>query len=432
MLHCRGLPEQGRPEEFDELESAVRIYCRLFDRVFSRASGATMVDQEGRRYIDFLSGAGTLSYGHNNPHIKQAVIDYLQADGILHSLDLHTTAKLAFLRKFRDVILAPRGLDYRVQFCGPTGANAVEAALKLARKITGRRAIVAFTNAYHGVSLGALAVTASAQKREAAGVPLEFVVRMPFDGYLGQEVDTIALLDAMLDRGSGIDEPAAIIVETVQAEGGINVASVEWVRRLSELARRRGILLIIDDIQVGCGRTGTFFSFERAGINPDIVCLSKAIGGIGMPMALVLVKPELDRWRPGEHNGTFRGNNLAFVAGAAALDYWQDPAFEATLERCGAQIRKHLLQIADQYSNHSDGVRGVGMIQGIAWVDPALTVAILRKAFAGGLMIESCGTNDNVIKVLPPLTINDDEVKEGLSILSHAVDLAVREYSSRA
>lgn len=416
-----GLVGRASPAEFDELESNVRTYCRTFDTIFTRARGASMFDQEGRRYVDFLSGAGALGYGHNNPRIKEAVIEYLRDDGVLHSLDLHTAAKLEFLRKFRDLILAPRGLDYRVQFCGPTGTDAVEAALKLARKVTGQSTVVAFTNAYHGVSLGSLAATASAHHRASAGLALQSVVRMPFENYLGPEVDTIALMQAMLARGSGLERPAAIIVETVQAEGGINVASVEWLRRLSDLAAAHGILLIVDDIQVGCGRTGTFFSFERAGIKPDIICLSKAIGGIGMPMSLVLVKPELDLWSPGDHVGTFRGNNLAFVAAAAALDYWREPDFEQQLERRSLLMRERLAAVAERYPDQCEGVRGVGMIQGLSWRDPSLTTPITRAAFAHGLIVESCGPNKEVLKLLPPLVIEDEELEEGLSILSHAI-----------
>jgi diaminobutyrate-2-oxoglutarate transaminase len=411
----------GSPADFEELESAVRIYCRLFDRIFTRATGALMFDQDGRRYVDFLTCAGALSYGHNNPRIKQAVIDYLQADGIISTLDLHTTAKLAFLRKFRDTILAPRRLDYRVQFSAPTGSDAVEAALKLARKVTGRTTIVAFTNAYHGVSLGSLAATASVHERSAAGVPLQFVVRMPFDGYLGRDVDTIAVLRDMLLPGGGIETPAAIIVETVQAEGGVNVASQDWLRRLSEFAHHSGILLIVDDIQVGCGRTGTFFSFERAGITPDILCLSKAIGGIGMPLALVLVRPEIDLWGPGDHVGTFRGNNLAFVAATAALDYWQKASFEAELQSRGARLLRNLIRIAEQHTDVCLGVRGVGMIQGLVFRGPELAAAVQRAAFERGLILEGSGANKDVLKLLPPLIINDDELDEGLAILRQAI-----------
>jgi|SRR6516225_3414674 len=210
------------------------------------------------------------------------------------------------------------------------------------------RRIVAFTNAYHGVSLGALAMTAGALERAAAGVPLEFVIRMPFEGYLGPEIDTIAVLEGMLGSGAGI-APAAIIVETVQAEGGVNVASSEWLRRLQDVADRHKIVLIVDDIQVGCGRTGRFFSFERAGIVPGIVCLSKAIGGIGLPFAVTLIRPDLDCWNPGEHVGTFRGNNLAFTAATAALDYWRTGEFEQVIESRSRQMRRELTRIVERH-----------------------------------------------------------------------------------
>ncbi len=415
----------GRVEELGDLESAVRTYSRLFNRIFSRAQGTFLFDQNGRRYHDFLCSAGVLSYGHNNPGIREALLAYIESDGVISSLDLHTTAKLHFLHKFRDVILEPRRLSYRVQTCGPTGTDAVEAALKLARKFTGRTGVVAFSNAYHGVSLGALAMTAGPHERAAAGVPLEFVMRMPFEGYLGPGIDTVAVLERMLAPGGGIERPAAIIVETVQAEGGINVASVGWLRRLKELADRNEIVLIVDDIQVGCGRTGRFFSFERAGITPDIVCLSKAIGGIGLPLAITLIRPDLDCWDPGEHVGTFRGNNLAFVAGAAALDYWRTDEFERVIERRAEQMHRALRQIAERHPREMMGTRGIGMIQGLHCREPAIAGRILECAFERGLLIEAAGPQKSILKLLPPLTIQEAELAEGLSILASAVDYAI-------
>jgi diaminobutyrate-2-oxoglutarate transaminase len=417
--------ECSSAEDFEELESGVRSYSRLFNRVFGQARGPYLFDQGGQRFVDFLCGAGVLNYGHNNPHIKRALLAYIESGGIVSSLDLHTTAKLNFLRTFRDVILEPRGLAYRVQFCGPTGTDAVEAALKLARKLTGRSGIVAFTNAYHGVSLGALAMTAGALERGAAGVPLEFVIRMPFEGYLGPEIDTIAVLEGMLASGGGI-EPAAIIVETVQAEGGINVASSEWLRRLQDVADRHEIVLIVDDIQVGCGRTGRFFSFERAGIIPGIICLSKAIGGIGLPFAVTLIRPDLDCWNPGEHVGTFRGNNLAFAAAAAALDYWRTDEFEKVIESRALQMRRALTRIVERHPAELIGVRGIGMIQGLHCREPSLARRILDCAFAGGMIMETSGAQRDVLKLLPPLVIEEAELDEGMSILAAAVDQAIR------
>jgi len=405
---------------FDHLESGVRSYCRVFDQVFDQAQGAAVYDREGRRYIDMLCGAGALSYGHNDPHIKAAVIDYLQSDGIISSLDLFTTAKLRFLCKFQDVILAPRGLNYRVQCCGPTGTDAVEAALKLARKVTKRHAVVAFTNAYHGVSLGSLAATAGEHERGAAGVPLEHVVRAPFDGYLGNGIDTIAVIEAMFGPGGGLPRPAAFLIETIQAEGGVNVASPGWLRRIAELAAKLDALLIVDDIQVGCGRSGTFFSFERAGIEPDIVCLSKAIGGMGMPMALALLRPAIDEWAPGEHVGTFRGNNLAFVAAAAALDYWKTPELAEKIKQNGREMQMRLSSIARRGAGTE--VRGVGMIHGIVLSDAVQARNVIAESFARGLIMESAGARRNVLKLLPPLNIESDELAAGFDILEAALD----------
>ena len=305
---------------FNRIESNVRSYCRSFPTVFTRASGATLVGEDGRRYLDFLSGAGTLNYGHNNPRIKARLLEYLESDGIVHGLDMATVAKREFLERFEQTILLPRGLSYKVQFTGPTGANAVEAALKIARNVTGRSNIVAFTNGFHGVTLGAVAATANSHYRDAAGLPPSGTSFVPYDGYLG-DLDTTEYLDRVLtDGSSGVDHPAAVIVETVQGEGGVNVATAAWLRRLEAVCRRHDVLLIVDDIQAGCGRTGTFFSFEDAGIRPDLVTLSKSLSGYGMPMSVVLMRPELDQWKPGEHNGTFRGNNLAFVTATPALE----------------------------------------------------------------------------------------------------------------
>jgi diaminobutyrate-2-oxoglutarate transaminase len=273
---------------FEEIESEVRSYARSFPRVFNRAQGEYLYDEDGKQYLDFLAGAGTLNYGHNNPAFKKALLDYIEADGISHGLDLHTKAKAEFLETFNEKILKPRELEFVVQFTGPTGTNAVEAALKLARNIAGRENVISFTNGFHGVSLGSLAATGNSHHRGASGVSLSGSSRMPFDGYLGDGIDTTAYLDKVLsDSSSGIDAPAAVLVETVQGEGGINAASFEWLRNLEAVCRKHDMLLIVDDIQAGCGRTGTFFSFEEAGIKPDIVTLSKSLSGYGLPFAVV-------------------------------------------------------------------------------------------------------------------------------------------------
>ena len=405
-------------QTFATLESEVRSYSRAFPAVFVRAAGSELFDEEGRRYLDFFSGAGALNYGHNNPRLKQRIKDYLDADGVIHSLDMATGAKRDFLQRFQRTILEPRGLRYKVQFTGPTGTNAVEAAIKLARKATGRTNVVFFTNAFHGMTLGSLALTGNSAKRAGAGVPLAHAVPVPYEGYLGGREDSLRYLEAFLeDDSSGLDKPAAVILETVQAEGGVNVASVEWLRRLAELLRRHGILLIVDDIQTGCGRTGTFFSFEEAGLQPDLVTLSKSISGFGLPMALVLIRPELDLWAPGEHNGTFRGNNLAFITGAEALSYWEDDAFSRDILRKSDLARRRLEEIAARYPDIGAGVRGRGLILGLDVRSPELGPEVASGAFRRGLLIEAVGSRDNVLKLLPPLVISDAELLEGIGIL---------------
>lgn len=415
---------------FEELESEVRSYARSFPRIFNRACGEYLYDNDGTQYLDFLAGAGTLNYGHNNPLFKQALLEYIEADGITHGLDLHTLAKQRFLETFKEKILKPRDMDYQVQFTGPTGTNAVEAALKLARNITGRHNIIAFTNGFHGVTLGALAATGNSHHRGAAGIPLGGVTRMPYDGYLGEGFDTTAYLDkALSDASSGVDKPAAVIVETVQGEGGINAASFEWLRSLEAVCRRHDVLLIVDDIQSGCGRTGTFFSFEPIGIKPDIITMSKSLSGYGLPMAVVLMKPALDQWKPGEHNGTFRGNNMAFITATAAIDhYWTDDAFAKSIEQKGLAIANRLNQFAEKYGDGSFNVRGRGMFQGINCVSGELASDISLRAFRKGLMIETSGAEDQVIKLLCPLTISDAALADGLDKIEASIAEACAQF----
>jgi len=404
---------------FDRKESNVQSYARSFPVVFDRAQGAQLFDTDGKSYIDFLAGAGTLNYGHNNPHLKEKLLEYIERDGITHGLDMHSVAKEQFLEALDELILKPRGLDYMVQFTGPTGTNAVEAALKLARKVTGRNNIVSFTNGFHGVTMGALAATGNGHHRGGAGAELSGVTRMPYDNYLGEDVDTIDMLEKMvLDPSSGVDMPAAVIFEPVQGEGGLNPASFEWMQRLEKFCRAHGILLIADDIQAGCGRTGTFFSWEPAGIVPDIVTLSKSLSGYGLPFAVVLVQPELDIWKPGEHNGTFRGNNHAFVTATAALrTYWQDDTFAKEVREKAAYIEERLEGIIAKAKDVPLKRKGRGMMQGIECPTEEFASAVIKRCFKQGLVIETAGPNDEVVKCLIPLIIEMDLLKEGLDIM---------------
>lgn len=419
---------------FNRLESEVRGYIRSFPTIFSKAQNAVLTDESGTEYIDFLAGAGTLNYGHNNPQLKKAAIEYLSEDGIVHGLDMATSAKKQFLQTFEDCILKPRNLQYKFQFTGPTGTNAVEAAIKLARNATGRRSVISFTNGFHGVTLGALALTGNSKFRDASGTALNDVHRAPYSGYYGMDVDTIAMLEKLIDDpSSGVDLPAAVIVECVQGEGGLNVAGLNWLKRLEQLCQRHGILMIVDDIQAGCGRTGTFFSFEPAGIRPDIVTLSKSLSGFGLPMALLLMKPELDVWKPGQHNGTFRGNNLAFVTATAALEhYWRDNHFQTAIQKKAQLIQTFLDKLVSGYPQARLTRRGRGMMQGVACADPALADRITSIAFQNGLIIETSGGRDEVVKLLVPLTIEQETLLKGLDILEQAVSEAVSEARSRA
>ena len=410
---------------FKRRESEARSYCRGFDTVFTSASGSELTDHTGRTYIDFLAGCSSLNYGHNDPDMRDALIGHLQSDGLAHGLDLHTDAKADFLTAFEDHILKPRDLDHKVMFTGPTGANAVEAAMKLARKVTGRTNIVAFTNGFHGVTLGALAATGNGYHRGGAGITLDGVTRMPFDRYMGEGCDSTRFLEAMLkDASSGLDAPAAILLETVQGEGGLNAASPEWLRRVANLAHEHGALLIVDYLQAGCGRTGNFFSFEKAGIVPDIITLAKSVSGFGLPMGLTLIRPDYDIFGPAEHNGTFRGNTHAFVTARVAIEkFWADAGFETELAAKSVILTTALQDIADLIPGAT--LKGRGMMQGIDVGSGDLAADICARAFANGLVIETSGPDDEVVKVLAPLTTPEDTFRKGLDILQDAARAAM-------
>ncbi|MCW9043072.1 MAG: diaminobutyrate--2-oxoglutarate transaminase [Pseudopelagicola sp.] len=405
---------------FKRRESEARSYCRGFDTVFKKAQGSELTDERGRTYIDFLAGCSSLNYGHNDPDMKEALVEHITADGIAHGLDLHTDTKGAFLEAFESHILKPRNMDHKVMFTGPTGANAVEAAMKLARKVTGRTNIISFTNGFHGVTLGALAATGNSYHRGGAGTTLGDVTRMPFDGYMGKDCNTADFLEAMLnDRSSGMDAPAAIMFETVQGEGGLNAASPEWIERVAKLAKDHGALLIIDDVQAGCGRSGTFFSFEEMDVMPDIVTMAKSVSGFGLPMALMLVRPEHDIFGPAEHNGTFRGNTHAFVTARVAIEkFWSDKTFQDEIAAKSRLLDVVLGEMVELVPGSF--IKGRGMMKGVDVKSGALASEICARAFQKGLIIETSGNEDQVVKVLAPLTTPDATFRNGLSILLDA------------
>ncbi|MGR5132073.1 diaminobutyrate--2-oxoglutarate transaminase [Vibrio alfacsensis] len=417
---------------FKKQESNVRSYSNSFPVVFRKAKGSWLETEQGERYLDFLAGAGSLNYGHNNPVLKQALLEYIEMDGITHGLDMHSEAKASFLEALDRFILKPRSFDYKVQFTGPTGTNAVEAALKLAKKVKGRSTIVAFTNGFHGCTAGALAATGNQHHRQGAGSTLNNVTRIPFEGYAG--VDGLALFETMLnDNSAGMDKPAAVLIETVQGEGGLNVASNEWLQRLAKICKENDILLIVDDIQAGCGRTGTFFSFEPSGIKPDIVTLSKSISGYGLPMAIVLLKPELDQWKPGEHNGTFRGNNHAFVTATKALEtYWSNGDFETHIKRCSEKIDEVIQRSIKRFPEMFVQRKGRGMMIGIECQNGQLSGDIAKACFDNGMVIETAGPNDEVVKFFCPLTISESELTQGLDIFAGAVETIAAKHFKQA
>ncbi len=406
-------------EIFEKWESDIRGYCRAYPTVFKSAYGARQVDENDKEYIDFFAGAGVLNFGHNNEKMKKAVINYIENNGITHSLDMYTAAKRDFIDAFVNTIMKPRGMQHKLQFMGPTGTNSVEAALKIARRVTGRKTVVAFSHGFHGMTLGALACTANDYFRNAAGVTLDNVHRLPFESYDYEGASLKILREHLSDPSSGLLPPAAFIVEPIQAEGGVNIASKEWLQELQQLAKDFGSLFILDDIQAGCGRTGSYFSFDGMDLDPDVICLAKGLGGFGTPIAMNMIKPEHDKyWSPGEHTGTFRGQNISFIAGREGIRYFENDDLMQDVKRKGKIIKERLDKIGEHLSLD---VRGKGMMQALDVVDGAKAKEISRTCFDNGMLFGPCGSGGRVLKLIPPLTINDDDLNEGLDILEEAI-----------
>lgn len=418
---------------FETWESDIRGYCRLYPTVFTKASNSRQYDENGKSYIDFFAGAGVLNFGHNNPKMKKALVEFIESDGVAHSLDMYTTQKRDFIEQFVNTIMKPRNMNHKLQFMGPTGTNSVELALKMARKATGRRMVVAFNHAFHGMTLGALACTTNNHFRHAAGVALDNVMHLPFgcekrcEGCnLGCGPDAIDHLRAQLeDSSSGLELPAAFIVEPIQAEGGVNVASKEWLQKVQKLAHDVGALFILDDIQAGCGRTGSYFSFDGMDLDPDIITLAKGLGGFGTPIAMNLIKPEYDKlWKPGEHTGTFRGQGMSFVAGKVGLSYFEDDEFLAETRRKGQIMQERIEAIVAEHSGKPFQQRGKGMMQALDVGDGAIAKQIASTCFENGMLCGAVGTGGKALKLIPPLTIPDEDLKEGLDIFEKAVRAA--------
>ena len=413
---------------FETHESQVRSYCRNFPVVFKHAKNAELFSSEGERFIDFFSGAGAMNFGHNNPYIKGKILEYLSEDNIIHALDMYTVAKDRFIKTLFEKVLDPKRLDYKVMFCGATGTNAVEAALKISRKNKQRTNVFAFSGAFHGMTLGSLSLTTDKFSREGANIPLTNVTFMPFCNQFKDPSMSLEYLEwALEDDHSGIDKPAAIFLETVQAEGGIVVADIEWLQRISEICKKYDIMMVCDDIQVGICRTGPYFSFERAGIAPDIVILSKSLSGFGLPMSVLLINPKNDILAPAEHNGTFRGNQLGFIGAAAAIDYYAENNLPEIVRKNGEFIRefieKEILPIDERLF-----YRGIGMIWGIDFsgIENIMSKIVMNKCFDNSLVIERAGHFDSVLKIMPPLTVEQSILEEGLAIVKKSIISVIR------
>jgi diaminobutyrate-2-oxoglutarate transaminase len=425
-------------------ESAARTYARALPIVPVRARGLTIEGADGRRYLDCLSGAGTLALGHNHPVVLEAIRKVLDSGAPLHVLDLATPVKDAFTTElFRT--LPPEFADRaRVQFCGPAGTDAVEAAFKLVRAATGRTGMLAFTGAYHGMTAGALEASGGASEVRVARLPYPQDYRCPFGigGARGAELAARWTESVLDDTKSGVPRPAGMILEPVQGEGGVIPAPDDWMRRMREITAARSIPLIADEVQTGVGRTGTFWAVEHSGITPDVMVLSKAIGG-SLPLAVVVYRDDLDVWQPGAHAGTFRGNQLAMAAGTATLAYVRENGLAERAGTVGARMLTQLHKLAEEFPCIGD-VRGRGLMIGVELVDPEaapnpaadgprpaapapeLASAVQRECLRRGLIVELGGRRSSVVRLLPPLTISDEQTTAVLDRLADAVGAVAR------
>ncbi|MGC1024545.1 diaminobutyrate--2-oxoglutarate transaminase [Pantoea agglomerans] len=414
-----------------EFESNVRSYPRKLPFAISKAQGVWITDVENNQYLDCLAGAGTLALGHNHPDVLQSIQNVITSGLPLHTLDLTTPLKDAF-SEYLLSLLPGQGKEYCLQFTGPSGADAVEAALKLAKKHTGRSGIISFSGAYHGMTHGALSVTGNLSPKEAVDGLMPEVQFMPYPhlyrcplgigGEAGVKALTYYFENLINDVESGVRKPAAVILEAVQGEGGVNPAPAEWLQRIRKVTKEHGILLIIDEVQAGIARTGKFFAFEHAGIEPDIIVMSKAVGG-GLPLAVLGIKKEFDAWSPGHHTGTFRGNQLAMATGLTTLKLLKDNNIADKVAAQGEWLKGKLGELQQRYPVIGN-VRGLGLMIGIELVKPdeaadhmgsfpadgELSALVQKKCFENGLILERGGRHGSVLRLLPSLLITDAEL----------------------
>ena len=425
------------------IESSARSYPRRIPIAIKKAKGSIITDTQGRKFIDCLAGAGTLALGHNHPVIKDAISRHLAEDAPLHTLDLTTPAKDQFIRDVMDSLPPKFARNAKIQFCGPSGADAIEAALKLVKTATARSSICAFHGAYHGMTHGALALTGNlGPKNEVPSLmpdvhflPFPYAYRCPMGlgGEAGSSACAHYIEHLLNDPESGITKPAAIFLEAVQGEGGVIPAPTKWLRRLRKVTQDLDIPLVLDEVQAGMGRTGKMWAFEHAGITPDVIVISKALGG-SLPMSVVVYHEKLDAWGAGAHTGTFRGNQLGMVAGSATLQFIREQNLLAEVERKGDRLKQHLQNLQRQLNTIGD-VRGMGLMLGVEMVNPAgavdsnkslpgypeLARLIQRECLQRGLILELGGRHGCTVRFLPPLTITDNELDQACHIFTDAV-----------
>jgi len=404
------------PSILERVQSHVRDFARSADNhLFTRAHGSVLADAFGRQYIDFSSAAGALNYGHDNPLLMQMLRRRIKEEGCVPHA---ATALERFKEAINGYLLRPRGWEYQVYYTGTTSAAAVEAALKIARRATGRHKVVSFTRCD---LLRNDPRTTSVVWAACTGVG--DTIFMPYDGSFGPDVDTMAYLERQLDMCRRTEEkPAAVVVESVLGEGGIDVLSWRWLRDLEALCRRHGMLLIMDETIVGCGRTGRFFSFEASGVRADMIAMSRSLSGFGLPMSVLLQRPDLPTMQYEAAAGDERAGLALLTAEHVLEAYWADESFAVHVRRKERLVRDWLENLVQAYAHLGLGVRGRGLIQGL--VTPAslgIATDIAGKALAGGLVALTTGAYDEVLKVQPALTIDEELLVQGLEVLDRSV-----------
>ncbi len=434
----------------NEFESSARSYPRKFPFALNRAKGVILEDVEGNRYIDFLCGAGTLALGHNDERVNRAMVDLINSGSPLHTLDLTTPAKDRFVETIHSILPFGMAKDVKIQFCSPSGTDATDAAIKLCKIATGRSSVIAFSGGYHGMGHGAMAVTGNCFAKSQVPNIMPGVQFMPYPysyrcpmGLGGDEGTKAcgAYFERLLkDPESGVSKPACVIIEPIQGEGGVIPAPVEFLQTIRRVTAELDIPLICDEIQCGMGRSGKVFAFEYAGIVPDVILASKAIGGT-QPMSVVIYNKKLDQWGPGSHAGTFRGNQLAMAAGTVVMETIREPEFLAEVVRKGNLFRERLLALQKECPIIGD-VRGKGLMLGIEFVDPkgqtdimghpmesgTICAAVQKLCFEHGLVMEKGGRNGSVMRCLTALNIPDEDLEKGICIFEETVREINRAY----